>query len=345
MVICLSQIKKYILENNIENNLDHKTPIECIPSLGILQIIKENNNQHWIIKMIILKDCIYKNGVFTITIDFPQNFPNCRPEVRICNKIYHLQVNPKNGHIYSEFLHDWKNDTSIVELLVGIYLVFIFPPDHLNFYDVNMCTEFLHKRSIFDKNAKEWVLYHAPINENDIFSNYKEIKKLRDELTLIKLENNKLKNIENVYNLLKNETEKFQSLNEKLENKIKNNLLINNNINIVSVNKMNELLEELKLKENELKEFKSNFPFDLKKGEKLMTVIFQSVDQKVHYAFICKNTDKFNIIENLLYDKYPEYIDSENYFTVNGIKINKYKTFEQNNIKFSDIIIMQQINL
>ena len=73
---------------------------------------------------------------------------------------------------------------------------------------------------------------------------------------------------------------------------------------------MNELLEELKSKENESKEFKSNFPFDLKKGEKLMTVIFQSVDQKVHYAFICKNTDKFNIIENLLYDKYPEYIDS-----------------------------------
>ena len=121
MVICLSQIKKYILENNIENNLDRYTPIECIPSLGILQIIKENNNQHWIIKMIILKDWIYKNGVFTITIDFPQNFPNCRPEVRICNKIYHLQVNPKNGLISSEFLNDWKNDTSIVELLVGIY--------------------------------------------------------------------------------------------------------------------------------------------------------------------------------------------------------------------------------
>ena len=76
---------------------------------------------------------------------------------------------------------------------------------------------------------------------------------------------------------------------------------------------------------------------DLKEGENLMTVIFQSKDSKIHYAFICKNTDRFNKIENMLYDKYPEYIERENYFTVNGIKINKYKTMEQNKIKYSDI--------
>jgi hypothetical protein len=46
------------------------------------------------------------------------------------------------------------------------------------------------------------------------------------------------------------------------------------------------------------------------------------------------------MVENILYDKYPEYIESENYFLVNGIKINKYKTMEQNNIKYSNIIIL-----
>ena len=55
-----------------------------------------------------------------------------------------------------------------------------------------------------------------------------------------------------------------------------------------------------------------------------------------------KNTDKFHIIEEKLYEKYPEYIENENYFTVNGIRINKYKTFEQNNIKYSDIILLNQ---
>ena len=71
-----------------------------------------------------------------------------------------------------------------------------------------------------------------------------------------------------------------------------------------------------------------------------MPIIFQSIDSKIHYAFICKNTDRFNSIENMLYDKYPEYLESENYFTVNGIKITKSKTIEQNKIKYSDIIIL-----
>ena len=71
-----------------------------------------------------------------------------------------------------------------------------------------------------------------------------------------------------------------------------------------------------------------------------MPVIFQSFDSKIHYAIICKNTGRFNMIENILYDKYPEYIENENYFIVNGKKINKNKTMEQNNIKYSDIITL-----
>ena len=69
-------------------------------------------------------------------------------------------------------------------------------------------------------------------------------------------------------------------------------------------------------------------------------VIFLSIDSKVNYAIICKNTDRFNMIENMLYDQYPEYIEKENYFTCKGNKINRNKTMEQNNIKYSDIIIL-----
>lgn len=44
---------------------------------------------------------------------------------------------------------------------------------------------------------------------------------------------------------------------------------------------------------------KSNLPFELKEGEKLMSVIFQSSDdQTVHYPIICKDKQIFNIVEN-----------------------------------------------
>ena len=42
----------------------------------------------------------------------------------------------------------------------------------------------------------------------------------------------------------------------------------------------------------------------------------------------------------MLYDKYPKYIESENYFLMNGNKINKHKTLEQNKIKNNDILIV-----
>ena len=122
---------------------------------------------------------------------------------------------------------------------------------------------------------------------------------------------------------------------------IYNNVNNNNNTNLLN-SKIFQLLEELKSKEKEINKLKSKLPFDLGENEKLMTIIFISTDSKIHYAMICKNTDKFNKIENILYEQYPEYQESENYFTVNGIRIIKSKTLEENNIKFSDIITLNQ---
>ena len=85
-------------------------------------------------------------------------------------------------------------------------------------------------------------------------------------------------------------------------------------------------MEELKIKNKEIYELKSIFPYDLKKDEKLLTIIFYSVDQKIHYSLICKNTDKFNRIEEKLYDIYPEYKETENFFMIHGNKINRFKT-------------------
>ena len=104
-----------------------------------------------------------------------------------------------------------------------------------------------------------------------------------------------------------------------------------------------EILELVKeLREKEIKSLKSAFPFEIKQGEKLMSVIFISTDQKIHHSFICKNTDIFTDLEKSLYDIFPEYAESENYFLLSGSKINKYKSLEYNNIKDSDIITLNQ---
>lgn len=72
----------------------------------------------------------------------------------------------------------------------------------------------------------------------------------------------------------------------------------------------------------------------------LISVIFQSLDKKVHSSIICKETDLFVNVEASLYKKFPEYLQSEQYFIVNGKKINKFKTLNENGIKDNDIILL-----
>ena len=110
--------------------------------------------------------------------------------------------------------------------------------------------------------------------------------------------------------------------------------------------KIIELMEKLEKKEKELKEFKSKLPFELNKDDKIMNVIIQSSDQKILFPIICKNTDLFIRLESELYkaDEFKDYKEGNNYFLINGNKINKYNTLEQNGIKNSDRIIIIKID-
>ena len=169
-----------------------------------------------------------------------------------------------------------------------------------------------------------------------------ELKKMNDMIKDLINKNNKL---ENMMNDLKNENLEYKKIinqqNQKIENlNDKFNFFDKKNNNFE--NEILDLVKELREKEREIKSLKSSFPFEIKQGEKLMSIIFVSVDQKVHHSFICKNTDIFINLEKLLYDIYPKISECENYFLVNGTKINKYQSLESNNIKDSDIITLNQ---
>ena len=93
--------------------------------------------------------------------------------------------------------------------------------------------------------------------------------------------------------------------------------------NLNEIDSKESLFKTILEKDKEISNLKlklSRYPFELNEGEKLMTLIFTSIDQKINYSIICKNTDRFNLIENKLYDIYPEYSETENYFIVHGKK-------------------------
>ena len=42
----------------------------------------------------------------------------------------------------------------------------------------------------------------------------------------------------------------------------------------------------------------------------------------------------------MLYDKYSKYVETDNFFVVNGTRINRNKTIEEDKIKNNDIITL-----
>ena len=77
--------------------------------------------------------------------------------------------------------------------------------------------------------------------------------------------------------------------------------------------------------------------------EQLISVIFSSLDEDIHYSIICKKTDSFSKIESLFYEKFPEYKKCQKIFISNGIEVDVSRNVEENNIKNSDIIVLKTL--
>jgi len=202
--------------------------------------------------------------------------------------------------------------------------------------------------------------------QNDIYKN--EIRELENKIknleSKIKEKDNKineynkiqeLKNVSNDNNYINKIRELENKINE-LENKIKNLELIikekDNKINEYNKikefknvsNDNNNYINRIKELEIEIEKYKNYF---LSPGEKLITINFISIDQTINFYTFAKKTDNFakktDIFAKLeisLYEYYPQYKDTENYFLVNGKKINKHRTIADNKINDNDILTL-----
>ena len=101
----------------------------------------------------------------------------------------------------------------------------------------------------------------------------------------------------------------------------------------------NPKINHIKELENEIKLFRSYYHYS--EGENLISIKFTSVNQNINFDIIAKNTELFSKLEPKLYNKYPKFIDSDNYFLVHGNKINKNRSLKENKINNNDVIILE----
>ena len=188
-------------------------------------------------------------------------------------------------------------------------------------------------------------------NENKI-SKDNEIERLKREL---KEEKEKNKNLENIINELrtknKNDTQKLENEIKSYVEKIEKLSLENNNLkdkmkgqgvqnNTDEIVRLYKKIEGLNEKIDDLNAKLKRYPFILEEGEKIMSIIFTSVDQNLNYSMICKNTDTISQLELKLYQEYSKLDRAQYYFICNGNVLNKYKKLEKLKIKNGDIIVL-----
>ena len=282
----------------------------------------------------LFESIFYNKTIFVIEIDHKKNLTNLE---RIQNDIKLLKDSCPLG--YNNLDTYAKIENKIINLD--------------NSYDLFI--QELKNKKIIEEDIK--IDTKNKIYENKIDNNIrnKELEELRLQLTNEKEKNKILeeknkkyerdlkerginKGEEQLRKELDNEIKKYNNLKKQIEEEKALRMTYGKETKESFIETIIE--KDKKIRELELKI--SRFPFILEEGEVLMSIIFISSDQNLHYSIICKNTDEFYKIESQLYKKYPEYTENENFFILNGKKINRYKTLEQNGVKNNDIIILNE---
>ena len=132
-----------------------------ILSLGATVGLPDPNNIfHWKITLLGPQDTPYAGGMFFLTADFTEDYPQVKPEIRFTNKIYHLNVRESDGHICISTLNQWVPNTPIVSVISAIFALF-YDQNPFSPYSVSMAAQYKLNRNQFNKTAAEWTRKYA----------------------------------------------------------------------------------------------------------------------------------------------------------------------------------------
>ena len=132
-----------------------------------------------------------------------------------------------------------------------------------------------------------------------------------------------------------------------LENSDRNNNIKNDLTNkiIKYKNENTSLKKEIELLKNDSVKVK-NLQIELDKKNKeindlrnIISISIVSIDRSLFEIIKCYKTDCFSTFEDKFYQKYEKYLETENYFILNGNLIKKHLTINENNIKDRDKIL------
>ena len=117
----------------------------------------------------------------------------------------------------------------------------------------------------------------------------------------------------------------INNLQNQLNNKKSNDIQNYQNI----INQKEQELNNLKIQLQNINLQKKDEYVNI---NKIITVNFISMDQWIHFAVSCIDTNTFAEVEEKLYKQFPEYRETNNSFIANREPVLRFKTISENKI-------------
>ena len=167
----MKRIKEEFFELNTKFN----------PNIGlIVGLNDEDNIFKWSASMIGPKDSSYKDGIFKIDVEFPDDYPTHPPEVVFRTPIYHLNINPYKsnnskeeplGHVSVSILNWWKSEYKMEEVFINIFCLLYFSNPESP-YGLDRANEFRTNRQLYEDKIKYFINKYANPFHADILQKY-----------------------------------------------------------------------------------------------------------------------------------------------------------------------------
>ena len=132
-----------------------------------------DNIFNWRVTLLGPRNTPYEDGVFTLSIQFPHDYPHHGPEFKFKNRIYclfvDLDINRDFGHINIGRLNEWRNIGkvsgfrfyTVKNALIDIFCCLYNQGNCDCFYDENMLQQYCNNYQSFKEEARKWTKKYA----------------------------------------------------------------------------------------------------------------------------------------------------------------------------------------
>ena len=117
---------------------------------------------HWTATIIGPHSSVYEGGLFSLSIEFPPNYPFKPPKIRFLTRIYHPNINSTGGICLDILKNNWSPALTISKVLISICSLLDDPnPDDPLVPDI--AVQYTNNRVIYDMTAREWTAKYASL--------------------------------------------------------------------------------------------------------------------------------------------------------------------------------------